>query len=401
MEKKKSFNINCAVCDARQVQESTLAAYDAVNINCSALLVNKAAAEVMAKYNVSVNTAQTLDIPGDVRASIINGKAEIHPGQAMPEEKILLIVNGKLDIAPGSEEILKHYLNITVNGTVTCPESMVQLLSTGTINGCVASYPDGCIQLKSTAILDRTFHLRAKQDGHYYASGRVVALSPDINFENLTAKNVRFTTPHLLVAESLAEAAVPLFDDRADITVLPDGCAYVSGDAVLDETLLHRYGGKLYIRGDLMVSQESGPCLEKVSFLQVNGNVLAVKSMAEEFQAMKAVYNGLRIVGGTLVEDREGLLVTRTLLEEAVDGLSVTGCANVTFQDDVSPELIREKLVNIWDCASIYCNQEQRGVLETLVEDVAYLGSMRREKEKNEEEDASLVTAINAIQYVL
>ena len=34
MEKKKSFNINCAVCDARQVQESTLAAYDAVNINC-------------------------------------------------------------------------------------------------------------------------------------------------------------------------------------------------------------------------------------------------------------------------------------------------------------------------------------------------------------------------------
>ena len=59
-----------------------------------------------------------------------------------------------------------------------------------------------------------------------------------------------------------------------------------------------------------------------------------------------------------------------TLLEEAVDGLSVTGCANVTFQDDVSPELIREKLVNIWDCASIYCNQEQRGVLETLVEDV-------------------------------
>mgnify|MGYP006922398861 CR=1 FL=1 len=53
----------------------------------------------------------------------------------------------------------------------------------------------------------------------------------------------------------------------------------------------------------------------------------------------------------------------------------------------------------IWDCASIYCNQEQRGVLETLVEDVAYLGSMRREKEKNEEEDASLVTAINAIQY--
>ena len=121
MEKKKSFNINCAVCDARQVQESTLAAYDAVNINCSALLVNKAAAEVMAKYNVSVNTAQTLDIPGDVRASIINGKAEIHPGQAMPEEKILLIVNGKLDIAPGSEEILKHYLNIKI-GRASCRE---------------------------------------------------------------------------------------------------------------------------------------------------------------------------------------------------------------------------------------------------------------------------------------
>lgn len=400
MEKKKVLKITCDICDARKVQESTLAAYDRIKISCDILLAGPEAKALLAKYAVSVTADQVLDLEGEVCHSSINGVAEIHPSQVLPEGKHFLKVNGKLDVAPGSEDVLKNYLGIQVNGSVTCPKSLVPLLSTGSVNGKIQAYPDGCIRLKNTAVLDRTFPLRAKQDAHYYAGGRVVALVPDIDFEKLAAKNVRFTTPRLLVAESLTEAAVPLFSEQADITVLPDGCAYVDESAVLDEALFRRYGGKLYIRGNLTVNRNSEPYLSQISFLHVSGDVCMTKSMEKAFQAVKALYGNLRIVGGMLLADRPQVQVTRELLEEAVDGLSAVDCGYVVFHEDVSPELIRERVTGICGCAQVICNQAQRAVLESLTEDVGHLGAMPQAAPEKEEEDV-LTNAITADKYVL
>ena len=129
------------------------------------------------------------------------------------------------------------------------------------MNGVIESYPDGCIRLKRTAVLDRTFRLRAREGALYYAAGRIAALDPALDFAALAAKNVRFSTPSLLVAESLAEAAVPLFDQETEITVLPDGCALVKDDADLDEELADRCGGKLYLLGSLYVAEGKGALL--------------------------------------------------------------------------------------------------------------------------------------------
>lgn len=403
MEKKKVLKVTCGVCDARNVQESVLSAYDAVSITCDLLLAGPEARELLAKHAVSVVADKVLDLKEDIQFSTVNGTSEIHPGQALPEGKRFLTINGSLRIAPGSGEVLKSYLGIQVNGTVTCPESLVPLLSNGSVNGTIISYPDGCSLLKNTTILDHTFHLRAKQDGHYCAPRRIVALAPDIDFGKLAAKNVRFTTPRLLVAESLAEAAVPLFDDRADITVLPDGCAYVGDDAVLSETLLKKWGGKLYVNGDLTVNQESEPCLSQISFLHVNGDVCVVKPMMEAFQTVDAMYDSLYAVGGTLLQGRASVLVTRELLEAAADGLSMCGCANVVFREDASPDLIRERVVSIRGCASIICNQAQQAVLEPLAEEAAYIGRapQERSEEENVEDENILTTSITATHYVL
>lgn len=367
----KTLTINADVCDARQVRESTLAAYDKIVINADTLLTNEASQELLHKYPVELNVDKTLDVAGDVRFAQINGRKELGPGSAAPADPTFLTVNGVLDIAPGAGDALKNYVGIEVNGKILCPESLSGLLSSATINGALETYPDDCVRLKRTVVLDRTFPLRARQDARYYAARRVVALAGDIDFGKLAAKNISFVTKELLVAEGLAEAAIPLFDERAEITILPDGCAYVDGDAKLDGSLIRRYGGKLYINGDLTVDGDSAPWLERVSYLRVYGDARVTKSVYDDFLTIGAIYDKEEIVAGKLVQDKLSFTVDRALLEEAREGLSIADCVNVRFREDVPVELIRKNLFSISDCARVVCTPEQRTVLEMVARDVA------------------------------
>ena len=347
-----------------------------------------------------------MDLDEEVRTHTVNGRMELKPGQVPAGAKMLLCVNGVLEIAPGCEEVLRQYLGITINGRVLCPESMVHLLSNATVNGCIDAYPDGCILLKSTAVLDRTFHLRARPDALYYAARRVVALAPDIAFEKLAEKNVRFATRQLLVSESLAEAAVPLFDERADIVVLPDGCVYVGDGVKVDENLLKRYGGRLYVAGLVHVTPESAPLLDQITYLRA-GDLRVCRSLKDQVLAKGWAFDELRVVGGTVICDRAMAELDAAVLENAADGVSVLDCARVVLAEDITPELLREKLVGIADCAAVVCaSKEQQRIVDALAEDVAWVGLAGEEpedvKEDAEEtgEDAD-VTVINAASYTL
>lgn len=402
----KKLKINAATCDVRKVTEETLSAYDKVAINTACIVASPAAQALMGRYAVSVNAAGSLILDGDVRITNINGPMSIHPGQAAPEEKLFLQINGPLDIAPGSEEVLRSYAGMLVNGPITCPEGVTGLLSTFQINGPVSAYPDGSIVLKHTAVLDRTFHLRAKQDALYYAAKRVVALAPDIAFEKLAEKNVRFATRQLLVSESLAEAAVPLFDERADIVVLPDGCVYVDDGVKVDENLLKRYGGRLYVAGLVHVTPESAPLLDQITYLRA-GDLRVCRSLKDQVLAKGWAFDELRVVGGTVICDRAMAELDAAVLENAADGVSVLDCARVVLAEDITPELLREKLVGIADCAAVVCaSKEQQRIVDALAEDVAWVGLAGEEpedvKEDAEEtgEDAD-VTVINAVSYTL
>ena len=144
------------------------------------------------------------------------------------------------------------------------------------------------------------------------------------------------------MAEALAESAVPLFDEKTDIEVLPDGCAYVDDDSLLDDTLVRRYGGKLYT-----------------------------------------------------VE------VSAAMLEDAEDGISVMDCAEVVFAGDITPALLKEKLVSLTDCACVNCTEQQRPVIEAIAQDVAHISCGGEEEESEEAELDGDTVSINAVSYTL
>lgn len=378
MEKKKVCFIEAALCDTRKVQEEMLSAYEKVVIEAAILIVTPKSKTLLDQYAVAVESHNVLELDEDVMFSTMNGSVDIKPGQMADHAPVFLMVNGSLTIAPGSEEILKHYAGLCVNGSVTCPESLSHCITS--INGTLATYPDGCIRLKNHTVLDSMFHLRAKEGARYYASRSVTALDEGIRFDWLAEKQVSFITRKLLVYEKLAEIAAPLFSEETDIVILPDGCACVNDDAVLDEDLYVRCGSKLYIDGDLIIKSDSGPWLERLSFLYVNGDILTVRSQAEALRRLKPRCDNVQIIGGLLFENSQNLAIHRTTLEEATDGLSLSGCVGVTFDEDIPAELLRERLVTVSGCVNIQCTPAQRTVIESIAKDTIFDSDRPKEK---------------------
>lgn len=202
------------------------------------------------------------------------------------------------------------------------------------------------------------------------------------------------------MAEALAERAVPLFDEKTDIEVLPDGCAYVDDDSLLDDTLLRRYGGKLYVDGDLTVSGDSAGALDQVSYLRVNGTLLVSRGMKDRVLGLDAVYDSLCVVGGTLLKDRPTVEVSAAMLEAGSDGVSVMDCAEVVFAGDITPALLKEKLVSLTGCACVNCTEQQRPVIEAIAQDVAHISCGGEEEESEEARDEDTVS-ISAVSYTL
>lgn len=400
MENKKNLEVSAAVCDARFVSEETLAAYDRVSISCATLIVNPEVRVLLARHHVEIDAADTMDMEENVKVNTVNGSMSLTPSQTPTEEKTFLILNGSMDITPGCEEVLKNYAGILVNGSVTVPESMTGLLTGATINGPVNTYPDGSIRLNCTTVLERTFPLRAKQDALYYAASRIIALDGNIDFGKLAEKNVRFATRKLMIAEGLVEVALPLFDEKADIKILPDGCVYLDDDTVLDERLVRRHGGKLYIDGDLTLL-EDGPWLDQVSCLRVDGDILVARELEDRLNAMNVTYEDLYVVGGTLLTDRSSVRLTRALLEGAQRGLSVVSCADVKVDEDVPAELLREKLVSIIACARVVCTEEQCAVIEPLAQKAALIGPEKENDQGGSEDDDPNTVKISAAFYTL
>lgn len=384
-EKKKALVIDSKICDARDLTREKLEGYESVTINSKILVVNPETRALLREFGVKINSGTILNLAeGEIlRTRAINGPVKVGPTPAGEGEGIVeyMTLNGPVTVEPGGEETLKRWVGGVINGPVICPESVAGILAGRfTINGPVDTYPDGCIRLEGVTVLDGTFHLRARQDGKYYAARRVVALDPEIDFQAMAEKNLSFVTKELVVNKSRVAQAALLVDETVTLSVIPDGCSYVNGDARLTESLLRSHGSRLWVGGDLsMPTKDCGTLLERVEYLQVKGCLRGVKRALDKAEALSRegrltlICPEMKVIGGNTIEDRAVVVVDASMLEQSEDGLVIRDCATVTIREDVPLELLREKLVRIEDCAVVKCSPEQRPVVELVTYDVAVL----------------------------
>lgn len=403
----KKMMVNCAVCDMRNVSEETLKSYEQITVNAATMIVTPEKKDLINRYNVTMNVADVIEVPAGENVRVINqnGSYELTAERAPKDgETVILFVNGVLNIDADAAEAAQKYYQINVNGAVTMPKSISGRLNNLSVNGSISVYPDGAIQLSRNAEIDRTFPLRAKENALYWAFRRLIFTDLALDTEKLRNRNVRFAAKTALIAESLAEAVVPMLSEDTDILIVPDGTAFVNSDAKMNRRFLKKFGTKTYINGDLTVEDDAAEVLPEIEYLYVNGNVKISEALADAFEDVDAQYDEIVIQKkvGKIIEDHVRATVDKALLEKYADGILVTDCAMVHIAKDVPSELILERL-SIADCAKVFCTEEQEAAVGAVSKDVASIGG--DESLKDEITGALHLNpefkVINAAEYVM
>jgi hypothetical protein len=362
----------------RSVSEETLKSYEQIVVNAATVIVTPEKKELINRYNVTMNAADVIEVPAGENVRVIsqNGSYELTADRAPQDgETVILFINGVLNIDADAAEAAQKYYQINVNGAVTMPKSISGRLNNLNVNGSVSTYPDGAIRLNRNAEIDKTFPLRAKENALYWAFRRLIFTDLALDTEKLRNRNVRFAAKTALIAESLAEAVVPMLSEDTDILIVPDGTAFVNSDAKMNRRFLKKYGTKAYINGDLTVEDDAAEILPEIEYLYVNGDVKLPETLADAFEDIDAHYDELVIQKktGKIIEDHVRVTVDKALLEKYADGILVTDCAMVHIAKDVPSELILERLT-IADCAQVFCTEEQEAAVGAVSKDVASIG---------------------------
>lgn len=373
----KKMIINCGNCDARNVTEETLTAYETITINSGDVLVTPESKDLLNRYGVTLNCGNVLELEKDVKLVEINGSHQIKSGDK-PTERTYLQVNGSLEIGPDTGEVLQQYVDIDVNGSVTYPESMSSYLGMLHVNGSTFCYPDEAIVLKRSAVIDRLFALRAKNK-LYWSAKRMIMVDPQLDAGVLAAKGASFSSREVILAESKVESLIELIDEKAEIVIVPDGTAVVTDDVELDAMTIKRYGRKLYIIGDLKVMADEEDVLSKLEYLNIRGDVSVIDSLKNKLMAAITEIEGdVKVVKppkGRHLEDKMVLRISKWLLEQEKDGIHVSDCMKLILDEDISGDLILEKL-SISDCMEVKCTPEQEAAVAAVSEDVLAIGSL-------------------------
>ena len=378
--------INAATCDARGVTEESLAGFDNITINAAIMIVGERSKELLNKYPVTMNVANILELPDgqDIKVQNINGKGEIGPDAN--GEGVFLIVNGKLVISDGSQDAVKSYSRIVVNGKVLMPKSYEGRFPNIQVNGKTGYYPDGATILKADTEIDDLFILRASNT-LYYSSGNLYFLDTGIDTEKMIEKSLKFCARKIVIAESLIRRLVSLFDEEAEIVKVPDGTKLIDDDLELKPKTIKKYGTKLCVTGD--VSIMDAEALSSLEYLFADGSVSVNKELEDAFDEIESVYDELRIIDPDLgyFVDRPLVKVGAAVLGKYPKGVRVEDCAKVTLSEDLSVEDIMEKL-HIVDCAMVICTKEQEDAVNMMAEDVALIKVAGQDQEDEEDGEA-------------
>ena len=127
--------------------------------------------------------------------------------------------------------------------------------------------------------------------------------------------------------------------------------------------------------------------------LKVTGDAKVLHSLLPAFAALNADCGRLRPTAGSVLSDRISLKLSAELLASAPDGVQVEDCVTVTVAPDVTPALLREKLLELRDCVTVVCTAEQRAAMEPVAREVV---SYRTAEAKAENSDGLLAKAKGA-----
>ena len=407
MSEKRNLMINCDVCDARNAKEEYLSGYEQIMINTDLLLVSAESRGVLERLPAICNTDNTLEVDDDANLIFQNRSTEINSKSVFPADTVLA-VNGDLLIhSDTSRQTLETLRAVNVTGSLLCPASLLTCIKDLYVTGEIKTYPDDCVVLPPVFTPDEYFHLRAKEGQKYYAEQEIRLIAPCIDLGTLRDKKVQFISPRFFVPAEKAADALELFNETASMEVIPQGYVFVDTGKELSESLLKKYGNRLFFRGDLTLTEGSIPLLSRLEKLYVSGTILVPENLAEDFYQFDVECSSVKVVKEEkrrILENSPRIVLNKDILTASPQGVLVRNCAVLTIEENITPQDILDH-VEIVNCARVDCAENQKAAVYQKSTNVPQIGS----REENGEPSGMLgillnlaeTKMINADKYVL
>ena len=407
MSEKRNLMINCDVCDARNAKEEYLSGYEQIMINTDLLLVSAESRGVLERLPAICNTDNTLEVDDDANLIFQNRSTEINSKSVFPADTVLA-VNGDLLIhSDTSRQTLETLRAVNVTGSLLCPASLLTCIKDLYVTGEIKTYPDDCVVLPPVFTPDEYFHLRAKEGQKYYAEQEIRLIAPGIDLGTLRDKKVQFISPRFFVPAEKAADALELFNETASMEVIPQGYVFVDTGKELSESLLKKYGNRLFFRGDLTLTEGSIPLLSRLEKLYVSGTILVPENLAEDFYQFDVECSSVKVVKEEkrrILENSPRIVLNKDILTASPQGVLVRNCAVLTIEENITHQDILDH-VEIVNCARVDCAENQKAAVYQKSTNVPQIGS----REENGEPSGMLgillnlaeTKMINADKYVL
>ena len=382
---KKHLRINTGILTAAGDKTGIIGQYESIKLNAGTLIAsakNLAAISARAKR---MNVGMTIEVPENAEVKLVNGSADITPGDLAPENTAL-IVNGTLHVHEGAGEALARYVLIHLNGVMYAPESLRSAVTRIQKCGAQHFYPDGAEFVDGDIIIDRRFVKRAAEDGMWYATGKACPAGPGIDIAALIDKNIIIRAEKAYVSADYPDAEM-LFDSETNIEVVPSGCRLIRGDLNITDDTADFHGSRLYVLGCVTVGRDGASGLEKLEKLIFRGSAQVHERALDMWKKRASGDGSLEVTDDAkTVSETDTVCVSRAMLEACPDGVRIEEASTVLVAADVEPALLAERVRRIEDCGCVVCTQEQQAVLQLVSECVNFAREPAAEPEKKKEE---------------
>ncbi|MBE5772073.1 MAG: hypothetical protein E7336_11960 [Clostridiales bacterium] len=397
---KKHLKISAGLVDLTDVQPEALTHYHAITVSSGVVLVTPRTRRLLAEFGAILNCGGVIDVPDGCQLNNINGGTTLTEHTQVVDNTVLL-VNGHLRLAPGSQETIRKYAKIMVNGPLILPEGLQGQCSGIIQNGQQIVYPDGADYVEGNIQINDRFLRRIKKDAAFFTRSSAFLIEENVDVQALLDQNILIHAKTAYVSENYPDGEL-LFDSNAQIISVPAGFRVIQGNLTLDQQTEAEYGKKLFVVGKCRVEMAAKNALESLEKIIVAGEAQVDEDLMDLWQARCVKADKVtRINQARKIKGMDSdVIISKEMLALCPRGLEIIDCKNVIILPDVEAAFLSEKILKMRGVSLCVCTQEQQSVLQLVCEFVDFARE-KPEKKKAAEDEETKVLKISAGFYKL
>ena len=279
--KQKMMNINCAIACLLDDKENFFDKYDNLNLNCGTYIASPAVNARLLAKSANINAENTLIT--DYSGPLVRVSGGV-PGNSAEYTGKYVLIEGDMVLSADNAAVFAQAAGVVISGTLYYPDSCALSLSgAGSITGAKRAYPAGTCVIIGNRTLEKLLTEVTENAARIWVAGEVDAWDAAA-LATARERDILVFCDRLFTYENLVADAADIVQ-ATELVPVPDGHAVVNA-ITLDEGTALLHGGRLFVRGSLMVEPRNAHCLKDFSSLIVRGRASLPVGSAADFKAV-------------------------------------------------------------------------------------------------------------------